>query len=150
VDVVLAATLPSVSGVAADQVIVFERPRCLVRDNLALNIQIKRAYEKSLPADGIRILVDRLWPRGLSKKAADIDQWAKDIAPSTELRKWFAHDPARCNDFKRRYKAELRKQPEALEEIRRLARRNPVTLVYGARDQVHNEAIVLQDILTRK
>jgi uncharacterized protein YeaO (DUF488 family) len=102
-----------------------------------------------LAEDGVRILVDRLWPRGLSKEAAAIDQWTKEIAPSTGLRKWFAHEPARWNDFKRRYKAELRKEIEALEEIRRLARRNPITLVYGARDEVHNEAIILRDILTR-
>jgi uncharacterized protein YeaO (DUF488 family) len=117
---------------------------------LVLHIQIKRAYEKPSLEDGIRILVDRLWPRGLSKKAAGIDQWAKEIAPSTELRKWFAHDPARWKEFSRRYKAELQGQAEQLEEIRRLACRNPITLVYGARDEVHNGAIVLRDVLAHK
>lgn len=117
---------------------------------MTLHIQIKRAYEKPSLDDGIRILVDRLWPRGLSKKSAGIDQWAKEIAPSTELRKWFSHDPARWKEFNRRYKAELQGQAEKLEDIRRLARREPITLVYGARDELHNDAIVLRDILNHK
>jgi uncharacterized protein YeaO (DUF488 family) len=117
---------------------------------LVLHIKIKRAYEKPSLEDGIRILVDRLWPRGLSKKAAGIDHWAKEIAPSTELRKWFSHDPARWKEFSRRYKKELQEQAEKLEEIRRLARRDPITLVYGARDELHNDAVVLRDVLTHK
>jgi uncharacterized protein YeaO (DUF488 family) len=117
---------------------------------LIFEIQIKRAYQKPALEDGIRILVDRLWPRGLSKKAAGIDQWAKEIAPSTKLRKWFAHDPERWKEFGRRYRAELQGQAEKLEDIRRLARREPITLVYGARDEVHNDAIVLRDVLMDK
>ncbi len=117
---------------------------------MAIHIQIKRAYEKPSLDDGIRILVDRLWPRGLSKKVAGIDQWAKEIAPSTELRKWFAHDPARWNEFRRRYTAELREHTKTLQEIRRLASQDPITLVYGARDEVHNDAVVLRDVLIRK
>jgi uncharacterized protein YeaO (DUF488 family) len=113
------------------------------------NIQLKRAYEKPTPEDGTRILVDRLWPRGLSKKKAAIDQWFKEIAPSTELRKWFAHDPARWQEFRRRYVAELQDHADELGEIRRRARTNRITLVYAARDELHNEAVVLRDILTR-
>jgi uncharacterized protein YeaO (DUF488 family) len=113
-------------------------------------ILLKRAYEKPAPEDGTRILVDRLWPRGLSKKVADIDQWLKEIAPSTELRKWFAHDPARWEEFRQRYKAELQNHADELDEIRRLARTNRITLVYAARDELHNEAVVLRDVLTRK
>ena len=114
------------------------------------NIQLKRAYEKPTPEDGTRILVDRLWPRGLSKKKAGIAQWLKTIAPSTELRKWFAHDPGRWKEFRRRYTAELQDHAEELDEIRRLARRNRITLVYAARDELHNEAVVLRDVLTRR
>src|SRR6185437_11539660 len=114
------------------------------------DIQLKRAYEKPRPDDGIRILVDRLWPRGLSKKKAGIDQWLKNIAPSTDLRKWFAHDPARWDEFRKRYITELRHHAEELEEIRRLARANRITLVYAARDELRNEAVVLLDVLARK
>jgi len=114
------------------------------------DIQLKRAYEKPRPDDGIRILVDRLWPRGLSKKKAGIDQWLKNIAPSTDLRKWFAHDPARWDEFRKRYITELRHHAEELEEIRRLARANRITLVYAARDELRNEAVVLRDVLARK
>jgi uncharacterized protein YeaO (DUF488 family) len=112
-------------------------------------IRLKRAYEKPTPEDGLRILVDRLWPRGLSKQKAGIDRWLKEIAPSTELRKWFAHDPGRWKEFRQRYIAELEGHADELDEIRRLARTNRVTLVYAARDEVHNEAVVLRDVLTR-
>jgi len=95
-------------------------------------------------------LVDRLWPRGLSKKKAGIDQWLKNIAPSTDLRKWFAHDPARWDEFRKRYITELRHHAEELEEIRRLARANRIMLVYAARDELRNEAVVLRDVLARK
>jgi uncharacterized protein YeaO (DUF488 family) len=100
--------------------------------------------------DGIRILVDRLWPRGVSKKAAAIDQWRKEIAPSTELRKWFAHDPDRWMEFRRRYVAELREHAAEIRELRGYARQSPVTLVYAARDEVHNGAVVLREVLNRK
>ena len=115
-----------------------------------IHIQLKRAYEKPLLEDGTRILVDRLWPRGLSKKAAAIDHWYKEIAPSTELRKWFSHDPDRWEEFRRRYTVELREHPEKLRELRGLAMRHPITLVYSARDELHNDAVVLRDVLTRK
>lgn len=111
-------------------------------------IHLKRAYESPSSADGVRILVDRLWPRGVSKERAAIDQWMKDVAPSTELRRWFGHDPKRWNEFRRRYRTELSHHEELLNELRALARKGPLTLVYAARDEVHNEAIVLRDILS--
>jgi uncharacterized protein YeaO (DUF488 family) len=113
----------------------------------ANNIRLKRAYERPAPTDGTRILVDRLWPRGVTKAAAAIDQWVKDVAPSTGLRKWFDHDPARWQEFRRRYAAEARGHPDELRNLRDLARQGPVTLVYSAHDQAHNDAVVLRDIL---
>ena len=113
----------------------------------AENIKLKRAYEPAAPADGKRILVDRLWPRGVSKAAAAVDQWLKDIAPSTGLRKWFGHDPARWQEFRRRYAAEIRERPDELRNLRDHAKRGPVTLVYSAHDEAHNDAVVLRDIL---
>jgi uncharacterized protein YeaO (DUF488 family) len=112
-------------------------------------VKLKRAYDPPEPEDGVRILVDRLWPRGVRKADAAIDQWAKDLAPSTELRKWFGHDPARWQEFRRRYEASLKQHATALDELRSLARQGPITLVYAARDQVHNEAAVLRDMLLR-
>jgi uncharacterized protein YeaO (DUF488 family) len=100
-----------------------------------MSLQIKRAYESVAARDGERILVDRLWPRGLSKQAAAIDLWARDLAPSTALRRWFAHDPAKWPEFKRRYFAELRATPDAMGELAARARRRRITLVYGARDE---------------
>lgn len=111
------------------------------------NVMLKRAYDKPAAADGTRILVDRLWPRGVTKDAAAIDQWAKDIAPSDALRTWFGHDPARWSEFRRRYTAELRGHAAELDELRALARHGPVTLVYGARDEEHNQAVVIRDLL---
>ena len=111
-------------------------------------IQIKRAYEKRQQADGYRILVDRLWPRGLSKATLHADQWLKEVAPSTELRKWFNHDPEKWKEFIRRYKAEL-KGGEALKELRALVKAHPVvTLVYAAQDEEHNNAVVLQSLIS--
>ena len=111
------------------------------------NIKLKRAYERPAARDGTRILVDRLWPRGVRKVDAAIDQWAKDIAPSTALRKWFGHDPARWQEFRRRYAAEVHEHPEQLSRIRALARQGPITLVYSAHDEVHNDAVALRDLL---
>ena len=111
------------------------------------NIRIKRAYAAPAASDGARVLVDRLWPRGLKKADAAIDSWIKGLAPSTELRRWFGHDPARWEEFRRRYSAELRAHPELLEELRNLARSGPVTLVFAARDEAHNEAVALRDQL---
>ncbi len=113
----------------------------------AANIRLKRAYEKPSPADGTRILVDRLWPRGISREKAALDGWMKEIAPSTELRKWFAHDPKRWEEFRRRYSEELRAHPERLEELRSFARKGTLTLVYAAHDEAHNDAVVLRDVL---
>lgn len=114
-----------------------------------VRVAIKRAYEEAAPSDGTRILVDRLWPRGVSKERAHLDLWLKDVAPSTELRKWYGHDPAKFAEFRQRYIHELDAEPgrAALEQIRELARKGPVTLVFGARDVVHSEAAVLQDLL---
>ncbi len=110
-------------------------------------IKLKRAYEKPSRADGTRILVDRLWPRGLKKEAAQIDRWLKEIAPSTALRKWFGHDPERWSEFRRRYKTELRRHGEELREIRKLAREGPVTLIYSTHDEQHNNAVVIRAAL---
>jgi uncharacterized protein YeaO (DUF488 family) len=112
-------------------------------------IHLKRAYEPAVSADGTRILVDRLWPRGVSKERAAIDQWMKDVAPTTELRRWFGHEPKRWNEFRRRYRSELSHHQELLKELRGMARKGPLTLVYAARDQEHNEAVVLRDALLR-
>ncbi len=116
----------------------------------ATHLRLKRAYEPAAAEDGVRILVDRLWPRGLSKAKAALDDWMKDIAPTTELRQWFGHDPARWAEFQRRYRAELREHAEQLDHIRALAKTQTITLVYGARDEVHNDAVVLRDVLLRK
>ena len=111
------------------------------------NIKLKRAYEAPAPEDGVRILVDRLWPRGLSKHRAAIDQWMKDISPSTKLRKWFGHDPSRWDEFRRRYAKEVHQHPELLDQLRSLAREGPITLVYSARDEVHNDAVELRHLI---
>jgi uncharacterized protein YeaO (DUF488 family) len=112
-----------------------------------LTILLKRAYELPEPRDGFRILVDRLWPRGVAKSAAHIDLWLKEIAPSTTLRKWFAHDPLKWIEFHDRYFLELRRNPEAVAQLTELAGRSVVTLVYGAKDREHNQAVALQEYL---
>jgi uncharacterized protein YeaO (DUF488 family) len=110
-------------------------------------IQVKRVYEKPSRKDGLRILVDRLWPRGLTKERAAVKLWLKDVAPSTELRKWFGHDPAKWKEFQARYRQELREKKDALELLKQKSEAHTVTLVYGARDEEHNEALVLKKIL---
>jgi uncharacterized protein YeaO (DUF488 family) len=115
---------------------------------IAMDISIKRAYEAPAQKDGFRILVDRLWPRGLTKAKADIDLWAKEVAPSTELRKWFNHDPDKWKEFQIRYRNELKNNEQALSQVREQAAKRRVTLIYGAKDERHNEAIVLQELLT--
>jgi uncharacterized protein YeaO (DUF488 family) len=112
-------------------------------------VYLKRAYDPPAPADGFRILVERLWPRGLRKEAAALDLWLKDVAPSPELRQWFGHDPARWEEFCRRYGAELAERPAAVGLLRDRLRQGPVTLVYGSRDQEHNAAVALKQFLTR-
>ena len=110
-------------------------------------LRLKRAYEPAAGSDGRRILIDRLWPRGVSKRRAAIDEWMKDIAPSTQLRRWFAHDPARWPEFQRRYKRELAERRDELRRIAALASRGRVTLVYAARDEAHSDAVVLAAIV---
>ena len=123
----------------------------MVRSPLpASHIRLKRAYEPADAGDGVRLLVDRLWPRGVSKERAALDDWLKDIAPSTELRQWLGHDPDRWPEFQRRYRAELREHAEELNRIRAMARTHTVTLVYSAHDEEHNDAVVLRDVLLRK
>lgn len=112
-------------------------------------IAIKRVYDSPQKGDGYRILVDRLWPRGLSKEKASIDLWLKEIAPSNDLRKWFGHDPARYDEFKKRYESELAGSP-ALDEMKKLMRDHPhITAVYGAHDPEHNNAVVLLEFLSK-
>jgi uncharacterized protein YeaO (DUF488 family) len=115
-----------------------------------MNIRIKRVYEEPNGEDGTRILVDRLWPRGLTKEKAKVDLWLKDIAPSTELRKWFAHDPAKWAEFRSRYREELKRNKKQVSLLKQEAAKGTVTLVYGANDQQHNEAVILQSLLTAK
>jgi uncharacterized protein YeaO (DUF488 family) len=110
-------------------------------------IQLKRVYEKPSRKDGLRILVDRLWPRGLTKERAAVKLWLKDVAPSTELRKWFGHDPAQWTQFQARYRKELREKKDALKLLKQKSEEHTVTLVYGARDEEHNEALVLKSVL---
>jgi len=112
-------------------------------------VKIKRVYDSAERGDGERILVDRLWPRGLSKRAAAVDEWMKDLGPSHELRTWFGHDPRRWSEFRRRYIAELRTQRDPLMAIARKASRGAVTLLFGARDPEHNQAVVLKGVIER-
>ena len=111
------------------------------------NVRLKRAYDPPAGSDGTRVLVDRLWPRGVRKAEAALDGWAKELAPTAGLRKWFGHDPARWREFERRYIAELARHAEQVEQLRAVARKGPLTLVYGARDEEHNDAVVLRKVL---
>jgi uncharacterized protein YeaO (DUF488 family) len=113
-----------------------------------MGISLKRAYEPPAETDGMRVLVDRLWPRGITKSRARIDLWLKDLAQSTELRKWFGHDPGKWPEFRKRYRAELKGNP-ALAELREQSRQRDITLVYAARDELHNDAVVLKQVLGR-
>jgi len=108
---------------------------------------LKRAYLPYAPTDGTRVLVERLWPRGLTKAKAKIDLWLKDVAPSPALRSWYSHDPARWPEFRRRYRAELDTNPETVDELRALCRKGPVTLIYAARDEVRNSARILFELI---
>jgi uncharacterized protein YeaO (DUF488 family) len=111
--------------------------------------RLKRIYEAPSPDDGFRVLVDRLWPRGVSKAKAALDLWLKDIGPSTELRNWFDHDPAKWSGFQDRYFKELAGQTELVDELRTRAREGAVTLLYAARDEAHNEAVALKAFLDK-
>lgn len=113
----------------------------------ASRFRLKRVYALPSPDDGVRVLVDRLWPRGLRKADASVHRWMKDIAPSTDLRKWFGHDPERWPEFRMRYTRELHQQAALLDELRELARHKTVTLVFGAHDEEHNDAVVLREVL---
>jgi len=110
-------------------------------------IQIKRVYDEPSDTDGTRILIDRLWPRGLTKVQAKVDLWLKEIAPSTALRQWFGHDPRKWDEFKKHYQDELHKNSEAVSQLRAHIAKGKVTLVYSAKDQEHNDAVVLQEYL---
>jgi uncharacterized protein YeaO (DUF488 family) len=114
-----------------------------------MDLRLKRAYEPAAPSDGYRVLVDRLWPRGISHAGAQLDEWDQALAPSAELRTWFGHDPRRFEEFRRRYIEELRPHRTRLKELRRRARNGTLTLVYSARDTEHNDAVVLAEVLRR-
>ncbi|MDO5652859.1 MAG: DUF488 domain-containing protein [Brachymonas sp.] len=112
-------------------------------------IALKRAYDDPAPSDGTRILVDRIWPRGLTKEAAQIDLWLKEVAPSTALRKWYGHDPEKWPDFQQKYRAELEGNP-AVDELRAMAKKEKVTLVFAAKDEKHANSVVLREVLQNK
>lgn len=134
----------------ADQCRQYASPPCWLHefeDNEAPHLRWKRVYEKPSPDDGCRVLIDRLWPRGLSKKTLALDAWIKDIAPSAALRKWFGHRPARWHEFRRRYHSELRHSGKLIEPLLERARQGPVTLLISARDGVHNHAVALLEYL---
>ena len=115
-----------------------------------MKIRTKRVYEPAKRSDGVRVLIDRIWPRGVSKKEAAIDLWLKDVAPSTALRKWFGHEPARWKKFRIKYRSELAKQRDALAELKKIGRGKTVTLVYAAHDTDHNNAVALAEYLSRR
>ena len=115
-----------------------------------MTIKLKRAYQDATKSDGTRILVERLWPRGLSKDRAQVDLWLKDVAPSTELRKWFGHDPSRWQEFRRRYHQELRRRPEVLQPLLDAIKHGPVTFIYGSREERYNAAVALREYLERR
>ena len=114
-----------------------------------MDVRLKRAYEPASDEDGYRVLVDRLWPRGVSKKQAELDVWEKELAPSSKLREWFGHEPGRFPEFRRRYIDELRANQARLRKLRRRARIGTLTLVYSAHDSEHNDAVVLAEVLRR-
>jgi len=114
------------------------------------DVRLKRAYDPAEAGDGYRVLIDRLWPRGVSKERAHLHEWARELAPSRELRTWFGHDPERFAEFERRYRTELAERHEKLDELRRRARQGTLTLVYAARDEAHNDAVVLAELLLER
>jgi uncharacterized protein YeaO (DUF488 family) len=114
-----------------------------------MDIRLKRAYEPAASSDGYRVLIDRLWPRGVSRRLAKLNAWERELAPSTELRQWFGHQPNRFDEFRLRYVAELGQQRPRLTELRRRARDGTLTLVYAAHDSEHNDAVVLAEVLRR-
>lgn len=113
-------------------------------------LKLKRIYDPPSKGDGKRVLVDRLWPRGIRKEDARVDEWLKDIAPSDELRRWFSHDPSKWEEFKRRYKEELKDKREIIERLKTEAKKGMVTLLYAAKDEEHNNAVVLKEVVDQK
>jgi uncharacterized protein YeaO (DUF488 family) len=113
----------------------------------AIDVRIKRVYDPPEPGDGYRVLIDRLWPRGVSRQRARLDEWARELAPSDELRKWFGHDPERFSEFRRRYRRELRAHADRIDELHERAAQGPLTIVYAARDEKHNDAVVLAELM---
>ncbi len=120
----------------------------IINPEVNMKLKIKRVYEKPAEDDGKRILVDRLWPRGLTKEKAAVDLWLKEIAPSTELRKWFGHEPEKWQEFQKRYQQELKKNKEQVLVLKEQLKKGVITLIYGAKDKEHNEALVLKAWLT--
>jgi len=114
---------------------------------MALDVRAKRAYDPAEDGDGYRVLIDHVWPRGVSRERARLDEWARELAPSDELRRWFDHVPERFEEFRSRYRAELNDKRERVEELRRRARKGTLTIVYAARDREHNNAVVLSELL---
>lgn len=114
-----------------------------------MELKIKRVYDKPEKVDGTRILVDRVWPRGMTKEKASVELWLKDIGPSNELRKWFAHDPVKWKEFQKRYAAELKKNEAIVSQLKEYTKNGTVTLVYSAKDEEHNQAVVIRDFLTK-
>jgi uncharacterized protein YeaO (DUF488 family) len=114
---------------------------------VTLDVRTKRVYDPAAPDDGYRILIDRLWPRGVSRERARLDEWARDLAPSAGLREWFNHDPKRFAEFRARYRGELRGHIDRIDELRVRASHGPLTIVYGARDREHNDAVVIAELL---
>lgn len=109
-----------------------------------MDIRLKRVYEEPSESDGTRILIDRLWPRGLTKEKAKVDVWLKEIAPTTELRKWFNHEPSKWPEFKKRYKTEISNNPEAISALKKHLASGKATILYGAKDEEHNDAVVIK------
>ncbi len=114
---------------------------------MTIAVHVKRVYDAAEPGDGYRVLIDHIWPRGVSRERARLDEWARELAPSDELRKWFDHVPERFKEFRSRYRGELKDQRERVEDLRRRARKVPVTIVYAARDREHNNAVVLAELV---
>jgi uncharacterized protein YeaO (DUF488 family) len=117
---------------------------------MAIRVRAKRVYDPPEPGDGYRVLIDHVWPRGVSRERANLDEWARELAPSADLRRWFDHVPERFDEFRSRYRRELNDQRERLDELRRRARKGPVTIVYAARDREHNNAAVVVELVRER
>jgi uncharacterized protein YeaO (DUF488 family) len=124
-----------------------DQPRDAGEGTIRLEVRSKRIYAEPKPGDGYRVLIDHVWPRGVSRERAKLDEWARELAPSDELRKWFSHDPARFEKFRTRYRAELVDHTDSIDELRARAQSDPLTILYAARDQQHNNAVVLAELL---